>query len=85
MKMHFERSYCMRFTKRSIDIENIRVHINLYNSTEMKEVHDKMVFDIRENGYPSSKSDIFQMCPALMDQGIKMDGRYFSLKISTPV
>lgn len=78
-KMHFERTYCMRFTKRNIDIENIRVHITFYNSSEMKDVHDKMVFDIKENGYPSSNIDIYQMCPELMDMnGVKKDGEYFN-------
>lgn len=85
MKMHYERTYCMRFTKGSIDIESIRVHLHFYNTSEMKEVHDKMVFDIKENGYPAAHTDIYQMCPELSDNGVKMDGEYFNNKLATSV
>lgn len=78
MKMHWERMYCMRFTKGSIHLDSIRVHIEFYNMEEMRPVHDKMVFDIKESGYPKMHSDIYHMCPELLDNsGIKMDGEYF--------
>lgn len=80
MKMHLEKIYCMRFTKGHIDIENIRVHISFYNSESYSDDH-KLIFDIKENGYPTNKTDIYQMCPELIDNGTKMDGKYFVSKI----
>lgn len=81
-KMHLERTYCMRFSKRNIDINSIRVNITFYNSEKMSDVHPKMIFDIKENGYPSNASDIYEMCPDLVEDGVKMDGIYFDNKLT---
>lgn len=78
LKMHFERKYCMRFAKGKIDIENIRVHIEFYSEEEIEEVHDKLVFDIRDRGYPRESTDIFDICPELIKNSSKLDGNYFN-------
>jgi hypothetical protein len=82
MKMHHELMYCQRFTKGHIDIQSIRVDIRFYNETEMSDLPDRLIFDVKETGYPSHSRDIYEMCPELSENGTKMNGEYFYKKIS---
>lgn len=78
MKMYYEKRYCMRFMKKNIDIDRIRVHIQFYSEEEICEIHDKLVFDIRDRGYPSDTSSIYILCPELSRNNSKLDGEYFN-------
>lgn len=78
-KMHNERKYCMRFTKGQLDIESIRVHIDFYSEDNVDELW-KMVFDVKESGYPESNNDLFGICPELTKDGTRLDGNYFITK-----
>lgn len=82
LKMHYEREYCMRFTRGHINIDSIRVDINFYNQDELDESHPRMVFFVQPNGYPDNEVDIFKMCPQLIDNNVRMDGNYFKNKLS---
>ena len=81
LKMHYERIYCMRFSRNNIEIDNLSVKIEFYDKT-MEEVFPKISFELRENGYPNSNESIFEMCKELYDnEGNKIDAEYVKSKI----
>lgn len=81
LKMHYERIYCMRFSKSSIEIENIFVKIEFYDKT-LNDVFPTISFTLSENGYPNSNGDIFKMCPELTVGDSKLDAEYVISKIN---
>jgi len=67
LKMHCERTYCMRFLKPDIDIKRIRVSIEVCSDIEtdvMSDVIRKRGYCLEERGYPESPK-IFELCPEL--------------------
>ena len=77
MKMHNERIYCARFWKPYLNLENILVIMNFYSDDIHEEVHSEITFTLSEKGYPNNNSSIYDMCPELKKEGIKLDGKYF--------
>lgn len=75
LKMHYERVYCMRFSKNSIELANLFVSIEFYDKT-LNDVFPKISFTLSENGYPSNNGDIFKMCPELTLGDQKLNARY---------
>lgn len=70
-KTHLERTYCMRFTRPSIQIDKIRVDIQITTDkldSRNKPIKNHIVYDIGEVGYPNmDSSGIFSICPKLKD------------------
>lgn len=68
-KTHLERMYCMRFTRPDLQIDKIRVDIQI--TTNQKDERNRsikrhIVYDIGEVGYPSTSAQgIFSICPEL--------------------
>lgn len=75
LKMHFERIYTMRFMREFIKIESILVLIDFYNEQSL-EVFDPISIELKETGYPTSSSNIFELCPNLIFMGKKIDGEF---------
>lgn len=80
-KMHLERKYCMSFSRGEIDIDRIRVEIEFYDD-KLHNFIPRMVFFVQDKGYPDMKNDIFHMCPELIVDSVKKDGKYFK-KLAT--
>jgi len=80
LKMHYERIYCMRFCKDIIEIDKILVTIEFYDKT-LVDVFPKISFELSENGYPDSNSDIFSLCEELTVEDGILNGEYVKSKI----
>jgi len=84
LKMHIERSYCMRFLRPEVKVplERILVKISICNnfdSCEVIETLDLRTFSLEEKGYPLSPVEgIVSLCPDL--NGIT--GQMISEKLS---
>lgn len=86
LKMHHERHYTMRFTRGLIDLTGILVRIEFYpeSATEDYQLPEKMTFELKETGYPTSgNKSIFNVCNNLTVGGVHMTGKYFKDKIAT--
>lgn len=81
LKMHYERVYCMRFSKNSIELANLFVNIEFYDKT-LNYVFPKISFTLSENGYPSFNGDIFKMCPELTVDDNKLNAKYVISQIN---
>lgn len=64
IKTHSENVYCSRFMRHVIHIDHVRVTIKICSEDYMK-VRDKLVYVLREQGYPSSTATIADLCPDL--------------------
>lgn len=70
-KTHLERMYCMRFTRPHLEIDKIRVDIQITTNikdTRNRSIKKHITYDIGEVGYPSISFDgIFSICPKLKE------------------
>lgn len=70
-KTHLERTYCMRFTRPNIQIDKIRVDIQITTGkldSRNKPIKNHILYDIGEVGYPNTDSSgMFSICPTLKD------------------
>ena len=70
-KTHLERMYCMRFTRPELQIDKIRVDIQITTKekdTRNRAIKKHITYDIGEVGYPTiSAEGIFSICPALKE------------------
>jgi len=80
LKMHYERIYCMRFCRNFIELNSLFVNIEFYDN-DLSEVFPKISFEIRENGYPKSEGNIFDMCKELIVNGNRLDADYIKSEI----
>jgi hypothetical protein len=64
LKTHRESVYCARFMRHVIHIDHVRVTIKVC-SDDYWRVRDKLVYVLREQGYPSENLTVAQMCPDL--------------------
>jgi hypothetical protein len=65
MKMHQERSYCMRFLS-PIQIDSINIKINIYESSKSPERLFSIGYRLEDRGYPSvPEQAIYDICPEL--------------------
>lgn len=68
-KTHLERMYCMRFTRPEIQIDKIRVDIEITSDKldlRNKPLKYHIIYDIGEVGYPGhSPEGLFSICPKL--------------------
>jgi len=69
LKMHFEKIYCMRFLRPYVNIDSIRVEIQIYDFDEGISFNpDRFEYTLKEKGYPIySHEDILDICPALKE------------------
>jgi len=82
VKMHYERIYCSKFWRNTIDIEKIWAQIEFYSTHDedvlnMDEllIHPDITFTLHDSEYPSNTFDIYKMCPELkLKNGKKLDG-----------
>jgi hypothetical protein len=70
-KTHLERMYCTRFTRPELQIDKIRVDIEI--TSEKRDSRNKplkyhIIYDLGEVGYPKySQEGLFSICPILKD------------------
>ena len=65
LKMHRERSYCMRFLRPEISIDRIDVEIKVYSKDYGRELA-KIPYRLEESGYPeSSAGGVLSACPSI--------------------
>lgn len=76
MKMHFERIYTMRYMRDYINLDNILVRVNFYDSTGNNVEYAPISFNLMESGYPTTNQNIFGLCPSLTKNGDNIDGEY---------
>ena len=55
VKMHYEREYCMRFTRDLVYIERINVEIQIYKDQNSPEAHRTISYRLEERGYPGDQ------------------------------
>lgn len=80
-KTHLERIYCMRFLRGMVNIEKIRVHIQIIldeKDSRNRPLKKSITYDLGEVGYPSANwKDIFDICPDLKE----FTGEYIESKL----
>lgn len=59
IKAHFERMYCMRFTRPVVDIEKILIQIELLDEA-FNLIHPPINYRLSEHGYPGTGSDTIE-------------------------
>lgn len=64
MKTHRENVYCSRFMRHVIHIDHLRVTVKICSNDYML-VRDKLVYILREQGYPTAATSIAKLCPDL--------------------
>ena len=67
LKMHVERIYCMRFLRSDINMDSIRVRIEIFEDDFMEYEVDPIAYSLNEIGYPKLSSNICDLCPDLRD------------------
>lgn len=81
LKMYSELKYCSRFLKKEFSLNRIMVNIEFF-SDKLIPIHEPVALTLEEKGYPGAPSaGIFDICPNLMENSQKRDGKYFSKKI----
>lgn len=61
LKMHLERSYCSRFMRAFVDIERIKVIIEIFDEpTSIDPPREKIEYRLEERGYPGVPADGIQ-------------------------
>jgi hypothetical protein len=66
VKMHRERTYCMRFLRPMVQIDCINVKINLFKSNRSTEKLFTIGYRLEDKGYPSEPTGgIYDLCPEL--------------------
>lgn len=81
MKMHLERTYCMRYMKEFIQLERISINIDFFANHLDTQVHKPITYELENRGYPDLSKDIFEMCPQLIVRGKKVNGLYIRKKL----
>jgi hypothetical protein len=77
MKMHRERTYCMRFLRPNIAIERIDVEIKVYGNDYNRELA-RLPYRLEESGYPDVLSGgVLKACPSVneLQYGNPLNGR----------
>lgn len=57
VKMHYEREYCMRFTRRLVQIDAIDVEISIYESNSSELCMDPIAYRLQQAGYPGDRAE----------------------------
>lgn len=66
VKMHQERTYCMRFLGPTITIDSINVKINVFESNTSSDKLFSIGYRLEDKGYPSMPDGgIYDICPEL--------------------
>ncbi len=76
LKMHLERTYCMRFMRPWVDINVIEVNIGVFHEGYEKRLRDEDIkYTLAERGYPTAeKGGIFTICDTLGSGRRKLTG-----------
>lgn len=63
LKIHYERIYCSKYWKKSIDIESIWVKIEFYSEL-YDEIHPEITYTLTDSEYPSinTSQTVFDLC-----------------------
>lgn len=84
IKTFNECIYCNRFLPETVRIQTISVKITFVDEVTLTDFLDPISYRLEEKGYPTiSKSSIFDMTDALLDEGEKIDGVYIKNKLET--
>jgi hypothetical protein len=66
VKMHRERTYCMRFLRPTIQIDCINVKINVFRSNKSTDKLFSIGYRLEDKGYPiMPEQGIYDICPEL--------------------
>lgn len=74
-KMHFERKYCMKFTRDLVEIDAIDVRIEVYRDQHsMEPCVEPIGYRLEEAGYPDTDGVEFaDLCPKVQLNGTKLN------------
>lgn len=64
LKTHFERSYCSRFMRPIVDVNAVRVNIEVTDDRGYN-VLQRFSYRLEDTGYPDGGQDIYSICPDL--------------------
>lgn len=68
VKMHRERTYCMRFLRPTIQIDSINVKINVFQSSKSADKLLSIGYRLEDKGYPNMpEQGIYDICPELSE------------------
>jgi hypothetical protein len=88
IKTHLEVTYCSRFLRQYITVDNIYVKIDIYNNKFFEEIVHVIGYRLVEKGYPDKPSGgIYDFCPELNDwkgQG-KLTGELLNTNLKVQV
>src|ERR1035438_7674418 len=62
LKMHRERTYCIRFLRPSIQIDSINVKVSVFKSNNSPDTLFSIGYRLEDKGYPQG---IYDICPEL--------------------
>jgi hypothetical protein len=66
VKMHRERTYCIRFLRPSIQLECINIKINVFKSNNSPDTLFSIGYRLEDKGYPTMpEQGIYEICPEL--------------------
>jgi hypothetical protein len=66
VKMHRERTYCMRFLRPTIQIDVVNVKINVFKSNRSADKLFSIGYRLEDKGYPNlPEQGIYEICPEL--------------------
>jgi hypothetical protein len=66
VKMHRERTYCMRFLRPTIQIDSINVKVNVFKSNKSTDKIFSIGYRLEDKGYPNMpEQGIYEICPEL--------------------
>ena len=66
VKMHRERTYCMRFLRPTIQIDSVNVKVNVFKSSNSTEKIFSIGYRLEDKGYPTvPEQGIYDICPEL--------------------
>jgi len=77
VKMHRERTYCMRFLRPTIQIDSIQVKVNVFESDTSTDKLLSIGYRLEDQGYPNlPEQGIYEICPELNSwrNGQPLDG-----------
>ena len=66
VKMHRERTYCMRFLRPMIQIDSVNVKVNVFKSSKSTDRIFSIGYRLEDKGYPTvPEQGIYDICPEL--------------------
>lgn len=81
-KTLLESLYCARFLPQACRFTKVKVTINFLKEENHGSFMSPIGYELMENGYPTLEhSDIYKNCVTLMDNGLKIDGKYIAALI----